>query len=67
MPSFSYSSYRFTHLGMDVHKDSISVGILPPDRESPEVDRIVHDEPMVRRLVGRLVEQVGSPGRLRAC
>jgi transposase len=65
--SFSHSSYRFTHLGMDVHKDSISVGILPPDRESPEVDKIVHDEPMVRRLVGRLVDQVGDPRLLRAC
>jgi transposase len=65
--SFSHSSYRFTHLGMDVHKDSISVGILPPDRESPEVDKIVHDEPMVRRLVGRLVDQIGDPRLLRAC
>ena len=27
MSSFSRSSYRFTHLGMDVHKDSISVGM----------------------------------------
>src|ERR1700752_849134 len=63
--SFSQLSYRVTHLGMDVHKDSISVGILPPDRESPEVDKIVHDEPMVRRLVGRLVDQVGGPRLLR--
>ena len=67
MSSFSQSSYGVTHLGMDVHKDSISVGILPPDRESPEVDKIVHDEPMVRRLVGRLIEQIGDPRLLRAC
>ena len=48
---------------MDVHRDSISVGVLLPDREVPEVERIAHDEASVRRLVGR----VGEPGRLRAC
>ena len=52
-----------THLGLDVHKDTISVAILAPDRDSPEVDRIPHDEPSVRRLVGRL----GDPRWLRAC
>jgi transposase len=52
-----------THLGLDVHKDTISVAILTPDHESPEVDRIPHDEASVRRLVGRL----GDPRWLRAC
>jgi transposase len=51
------------HLGLDVHRDTISVGILEPDQQVPEVDRIPHDEPSVRRLVGRL----GNPHRLRAC
>lgn len=51
------------HLGLDVHRDSISVGILLPDQQVPEVDRIAHDETSVRRLVGRL----GDPRRLRAC
>jgi transposase len=51
------------HLGLDVHRDTISVGILLPDQQVPEVDRIPHDEPSVRRLVGRL----GDPRRLRAC
>ena len=51
------------HLGLDVHRDTISVGILEPDQQVPEVDRICHDEPSVRRLVGRL----GDPRRLRAC
>jgi hypothetical protein len=51
------------HLGLDVHRDTISVEILLPDRQVPEVDRIPHDEPSVRRLVGRL----GDPRRLRAC
>jgi transposase len=51
------------HLGLDVHRDTISVGILGPGEEVPAVDKIAHDEPSVRRLVGRL----GDPGRLRAC
>jgi transposase len=51
------------HLGLDVHRDTISVGILGPDQQVPEVDRIPHDEPSVRRLVGRL----GDPRGLRAC
>jgi transposase len=51
------------HLGLDVHRDTISVGILEPDQQVPEVDRIPHEEPSVRRLVGRL----GDPRMLRAC
>ena len=38
-------------------------GILEPDQQIAAVDRICHDEPSVRRLVGRL----GDPRRLRAC
>jgi transposase len=51
------------HLGLDVHKDTISAGILRPDQQVPDVERITHDEPSVRRLVGRL----GDPRMLRAC
>src|SRR6266542_1010613 len=51
------------HLGLDVHRDTISVGILLPDQQVPAFDRIPHDEPSVRRLVGRL----GDTRRLRAC
>jgi transposase len=51
------------HLGMDVHKDSISVGILEPGSDRPVVDRVFHDEPSVRRLIGRFPER----GRLRVC
>ena len=29
-----------TYLGMDVHKDSISIGILYPQDETPEVEKI---------------------------
>jgi transposase len=51
------------HPGLDVHRDTISVGILAPGEELAAVDKIAHDEPSVRRLVGRL----GDPRRLRAC
>ena len=47
------------HLCLDVHRDTISVGILEPDQQVPEVDRIPHDEPSVRRLVGRLGDPRG--------
>jgi transposase len=59
----SVSHLAVTHLGLDVHKDTISVAILAPDRDGPAVDRIPHDEASVRRLVGRL----GNPRLLRAC
>jgi hypothetical protein len=51
------------HLGLDVHKDTISVAILTHDRDGPDVERITHDEASIRRLVSRFPE----PRRLRAC
>ncbi len=41
----SIADPEVTFLGLDVHKDSISAGILEPGREIPGVDRIFHDEP----------------------
>jgi transposase len=38
---------------MDVHKDSISVAILRPEEEAPDVERIFNDEPSVRRFLAR--------------
>ena len=61
MPSVSHLGP--THLGLDVHKDTISVAILAPDRDGPDVERIAHDEASVRRLVGRFP----NPRMLRAC
>lgn len=61
MPSLSHRD--LTHLGMDVHKDSISVGILRPDEDSPDVERIFNDEPSVRRLLARFED----PRRISVC
>ena len=51
------------YLGLDVHKDSISAGILGEYDDTVDVDRIFHDEDSVRRLVGRFPD----PGLLRVC
>lgn len=51
------------HLGLDVHKNTISVGILGPAEETPRVDRISSDEDAVRHLITRWED----PRRLRAC
>jgi transposase len=51
------------HLGLDVHKNTISVGVLAPGTDSPEVDKISSDEESVRRLVARF----DDPRRVRAC
>jgi hypothetical protein len=59
----SVSQLAPIHFGFDVHRDTISVGVLVPGKELPAVDKIAHDEPSVRRLVGRL----GDARRLRAC
>ena len=53
-----------TFVGLDVHRDTISVAVLGPGREeAPTVDRIANDEPSIRRLVARFAD----PRRLRAC
>jgi hypothetical protein len=36
-------------LGLDVHKDSISVAVLDSGRESPDVEKIFNDEASIRR------------------
>ncbi|HEX3539128.1 MAG TPA: IS110 family transposase [Acidimicrobiales bacterium] len=50
-------------LAMDVHKLSISAGVLPAGSLSPVVDKIGSDEESVRRLVGRFEDR----GRVWAC
>ena len=51
-------------LGLDVHKNTISAGVLEPGRgRAPEVEKISSDDDAVRRLIARF----GDPRRLRAC
>jgi transposase len=51
------------HLGLDVSKDKIAVGILRWGEQVPDVEVLFNDEASVRRLVNRLADR----GRLRVC
>jgi transposase len=51
------------HLGLDVSKDWIAVGVLRPEEVVPDTEKVFHDEESVRRLIARL----GPPAGLRAC
>jgi transposase len=51
------------HLGLDVHRDTISVATLLPDAATAAVEQIASDEAAVLAFVGRFAE----PGRLRVC
>lgn len=59
----SVSHRGFTHLGLDVSKDSISVAVLEPDLDRAAVRKIFHDETSVRRLIGRFPDR----SKLWAC
>jgi transposase len=50
-------------VGMDVHRDSISAGILNPGDDRPDAEKIFNDEESVRRLIGRFPD----PRLLRVC
>lgn len=52
------------YLGMDVHKESITIAVLPTDAKGPtQVDRLPNDIPKVKRYL----ERVQSRGEIRAC
>ena len=49
------------HLGLDVSKNKIAVGILRWDEQVPDTEMIFNDEASVRRLIARF----GDHGLLR--
>lgn len=57
------SSIAPTFVGLDVHKDSISVALLRPGHDEPDQDRIPNTPEEVRRLVGRWAD----PAHVRVC
>ena len=63
MSSVKRSRAVIIHLGLDVHKDSISASILRPRDEVAEVIRISSD----LDAVAHLLERFPDPGRVRAC
>ena len=52
------------YVGMDVHKDSVMIAVLPEGARGPTVvKRLSHDPRGLRRLLGRLARQ----HEVRAC
>jgi hypothetical protein len=53
------------HLGLDVSKNKIAVGILRWGEQVPDTEMLVNDEASVRRLVNRFDDsrQLGSATR----
>ena len=52
------------YLGLDVHKDSITVAVLPAGAKTPtRVDRLPNELPKLKRWL----ERVARDGELRAC
>ncbi|MDQ4105426.1 MAG: transposase, partial [Actinomycetota bacterium] len=50
-------------LAMDVHANTISIGLLEPGSDSPVLDKVSADDESVRRLIARFDE----PARVWAC
>lgn len=58
------SSSSTIYVGMDVHKDSITVAVLPEDASAPaRVDRLSSDYAKLRRYLDRIARD----GNLRCC
>lgn len=52
------------YLGMDVHKESITIAVLPEGAKAPtRVDRVPNDLPKLKRWI----ERVAREGEIRAC
>lgn len=52
------------HLGMDVHKESITIAVLPEGAKAPtRLDRLANDLPKLKRYL----ERVSRDGDIRAC
>lgn len=45
------------HLGLDVGKNKIAVGVLRWDEQVPDVEAIINDEASVRRLIDRFADR----------
>ncbi len=58
------ASRSIIYLGMDVHKESITIAVLPADARIPtRMDRLPNDLPNLKKWVWRLARD----GEIRAC
>jgi len=52
------------YLGMDVHKDSITIAVLPGDAKTPtQLERLANDLPKLKKWIDRVARR----GEIRAC
>ena len=52
------------YLGMDVHKDSITIAVLPASAKTPtRMDRLPNDLPKLKKWI----ERVARDGEIHAC
>ena len=64
MSSESTTARPIIHLGLDVHKDSITIAMLPGAAKVPtRVERLPNDLPKLKRWLDRAARD----GELRAC
>ena len=64
MSSAPAATPSIIYLGMDVHKDSITIAVLPAGAKTPtHLDRLPNDFAKLRRYLARLAHQ----GELRSC
>lgn len=62
MKTFSHSAGPI-HVGLDVHKMTITAGVLEPSSSTPVMTKISSDDASVRKLLDR----VGDPRQLKVC
>jgi transposase len=56
---------KVTYVGMDVHKKSIQVAMLLPDRMTPVIWDVINEERAVKRLCRKLQRE--AEGRIECC
>ena len=62
-PSESIATRSMIYLGMDVHKESITIAVLPPGAKTPtRLDRLANDLPKLKRWLDRIARD----GELRS-
>ena len=63
-PATVVAAPSIIYLGMDVHKESITIAVLPADAKGPtHVDRLPNDIPKLKRYL----ERIQARGEIRAC
>ncbi len=56
--------HSIIYLGMDVHKDSITIAVLPEGAKTPtRLDRLPNDLPKLKKWLDRIARD----GEIRAC